>query len=756
MNRIEKHGINPFLHNKLPFSIQQRIITLRPLELLSPDRFDVIAKYIYVKYKEYGFRTDWGKTIYSEHIRAFTDGTFVERDGSGKTSLDKYLHRFHQLIDSIRQNGFDKTLSLLPITKDKEIIDGSHRLSASLFFDKEVSCLEFDTVAAKYNYDFFVNRGLSSQYCDCLALEYCRLNTSSYVVTVFPVAEEKEKRIIDILSKHGSIFYRKDIFLTERGLWNLMRQLYWGEPWAGDYSNHFPGERHKARWVFKKDKPVRVYVITADSIENVLMAKQEIRAIFGLGNNSVHTTDERDETIRIAEQLLSANTIHLFNNSTYIYDHRFESLVLQIKEWIANNNFNKDNFCVDGSSVLCVYGIRPAADLDILHSYYPALDANNRLINSHNQELKAYNLHEDDIVHNPENHFYYNGLKFTSIELLRRFKLVRNEIKDKTDVILINKHLNKKNNACELVKKSFFNSVLVATKRKDLLVMSIKKLVPHRYRPLFLKAKNTIKRIGILPELLLLHLGPIEKQRYYLGFKIFYPRGCSLITRVFNNNIYEPNLSSELLRELLRTQSQYFLDVGANIGLISLNVLFKKADIVVFAIESDPLPSRMFEKTIKENSLEGKIQLFRIAFSNHGGNAESSIHKTSDASADGFRDTAGVKQTTTPMVDTTTVDQWWITVGAVNIKVMRVGAEGAELMILKGGNNFIRCCRPTIFLEIAKKHLHSYPYNEFDILNWFAENHYQLRLVNGALITNDNIEHHLSLTHEFMATPQLL
>ena len=50
---------------------------------------------------------------------------------------------------------------------------------------------------------------------------------------------------------------------------------------------------------------------------------------------------------------------------------------------------------------------------------------------SHNSYEKFYKKSIDELVYNPDNYFYFNGIKFLKLEVLVEFKRNRNEIKDK-------------------------------------------------------------------------------------------------------------------------------------------------------------------------------------------------------------------------------------------------------------------------------------------------------------------------------------
>src|SRR3989338_8652499 len=134
MNDYYCDKINPVLHSRLNFTKDPRKAILNPAQLLSPNRFDVIIKYLYLKYKELGINVHWPKQMYIDHIGAFSNGTFREGDLSGKDSIEVYLKVFDEIAYSIKHHGFDEKNSILPLSNEKVIIDGAHRLAACLYY----------------------------------------------------------------------------------------------------------------------------------------------------------------------------------------------------------------------------------------------------------------------------------------------------------------------------------------------------------------------------------------------------------------------------------------------------------------------------------------------------------------------------------------------------------------------------------------------------------------------------------------------
>ena len=98
-----------------------------------------------------------------------------------------------------------------------------------------------------------------------------------------------------------------------------------------------------------------------------------------------------------------------------------------------------DEYAIAGSSPLSIYGLREGEDLDYLHLNPTKIEDPQDLIHSHNEYgLNLYQPSYDEIILNPDFHFYSMGVKFVSLDIIRRMKTKRNEPKDIRDIELIN------------------------------------------------------------------------------------------------------------------------------------------------------------------------------------------------------------------------------------------------------------------------------------------------------------------------------
>lgn len=422
--------------NYLPLDREVRAGVVDPLELLTPERFDLAIKYLYALHRELGVESSWARELYHAHIRAFSGGTCREGDGT-KQNIDDYFRAFDGLLDDVKIRGFDPANSIVPVARGNVLIDGAHRAAACLVHRKPVAVLAFDRTDERFGFGYFQKQGLDEKSSDAAALQYCRLRPDTFVVTVFPSAEGREDEVRALLNRHGRLVYAKQVALNRRGARNLICELYAGEPWLGDWRNNFSGANGKMEPCFRGEGPVRVYVLQAANLEDVRAVKAAVRDLFGLANHSVHINDTHAQTLQLAQLFFNANSIHFLNHAQLKFFERFVRHMERYRKWLGAEGRDPESFCIDGSAVMAAYGLRDAQDLDVLHygpaDFKPVMPE----VNSHNPDAHHHTTTRDDIIFNPENHFYAFGLKFASLDTIRRLKAKRNEGKDQKDVALI-------------------------------------------------------------------------------------------------------------------------------------------------------------------------------------------------------------------------------------------------------------------------------------------------------------------------------
>lgn len=149
---------NNYIFLLLPKRSKIRIFETMPINLVSQYRYDVFIKYYYVQAYITKSKFDFAKKVYLNHIISFNN--FTEPDGR-KNNPNDFIKNFNNLIDSAKKEGIHKTI--IPITKNGEIIDGAHRLSIALYLNLKIQFAIFDLLDVNYGKDFFINRGFDQE-----------------------------------------------------------------------------------------------------------------------------------------------------------------------------------------------------------------------------------------------------------------------------------------------------------------------------------------------------------------------------------------------------------------------------------------------------------------------------------------------------------------------------------------------------------------------------------------------------------------
>jgi FkbM family methyltransferase len=734
-------AINPHLLGLIKIEAQHEVRQLPAPALLAPARLDIMAKYLYALHHAMGTPTAWSAHVYREHLRVWNQ--FREGDASGKSSFEDYRESFDRLLKSMSEHGFDESMGLLPVDRDNVIIDGAHRLAAALALGLPVKVARFDAHAGRYDQEYFRQRGLDGEVLDDMALQYCRLDASVRVAVLFPVAQGHDEEILGLLQERGTVFYRKAVTVSREGRANLVRLLYRNEAWLGDGTRPTPGLLHHVNNRFIDYAPVKFIFFTAGNDGDNRGAKARIRALFDLGNDSIHINDTHDQTIAVAESVLNANSLHFMNHARAATTGNFSTLLETYKRWIAGNGLDARRFCIDGSAVLSAYGLRDANDLDYLYAGSPAPASPDALIACHNAELAHYDVALNDLVLDPRNHFFWNGVKFVALHRIREMKARRAEPKDGSDVYRIDALEGRVGWAGRMLKWYYTLPERLHSLRYGTL-RAVKRIIPAPLLP----AARAIYRF---PRVARGWIGPEQRKALYRGFELHYSKGTSLMDAIQDGGTYEPEVTHRLVTALRDAGPALFLDIGANIGLITLNVLAELPEARVVAFEPGAHQAGLLEETVTANRLNERVTVFRSALSYQEGTARFAVHRSRHASGDGFFDTRRAGNTQTVEVPVTTLDTWWHGAGQPRVNAMKIDTEGAELWVLQGGEALLASCRPLVVFELHPKNIRVYPHEPIDVLRFFTRRGYTVRTIAGVEITGDNLGQYLESTNDYVA-----
>ena len=430
--------------------------------LIVPERLDLIAKYKYIEHREKGLNLSYAKDLYIAHIEAFSSGTFIE-PGQEKTknSASAYLRVFDGLIDSVKAGGFDSAVSVVPVGRGNIILDGSHRTAIAAYYNIPLPIIRFDHLATpNYGASFFAGNFLTPDYLDYMVSVYCSLKKNVYMGMLWPRAFTKidSNGTIDvIIHNYCKIVFKKELRLAFNGLASLMTQVYHQEEWLGNAKNGFAGANSKALECYDKNEKITVYILESDDAKAVLDLKQKIRDITGIANSAIHTTDSAAETVLLCKTLLNKNSLHLLNYGVPGNLKKAHEKFDLFKQRLLEHNLDIEEFIIDSSGVLGLYGLRDIEDIDFLSVSKKCENMEDDTIRNHHEYLKYYGKTLDELIFDPTNYLYYNNTKFITLEAIRIMKKNRDEPKDIRDVALIDsflqKHYSKKQAIIHFIRK---------------------------------------------------------------------------------------------------------------------------------------------------------------------------------------------------------------------------------------------------------------------------------------------------------------
>jgi FkbM family methyltransferase len=243
----------------------------------------------------------------------------------------------------------------------------------------------------------------------------------------------------------------------------------------------------------------------------------------------------------------------------------------------------------------------------------------------------------------------------------------------------------------------------------------------------------------------------------YCGFTLPYTPTKPIIHVIEANLYWEEKLTGSIIRELTRIDvlNPIVLDIGANIGLVSLSIISSFPSAKIFAFEPAPFQCELLKKTISANQLSNQIFVAKTALGYQKGLSRFSTHIGIDASGlDGFIDTKAGGIVNQITVEVEALDNWWIANDSPHINLIKIDTEGSELLILKGAQQVLQTCKPIIFIEIAPEHLKHYSYSVNDIIAWFKNIGYVLETIDGHKISENNFTSHF-VDYNYIAIPEI-
>ena len=414
-------------------------------EQLIYNRLDVVAGIDYVESYEKKWNTDFFKSLHLTIKKCWNN--LIDETYRG---ADEHIKRFNNLIESVK-TGFQEDKPI-PVTEDERghsLYNGYHRFSICHYHKIEPTYEITNGKGVVLSVNWLKNRKkhitFPEKYLDYMMQRFLLKHQVEFsCILLFPNDKPLSPEI-DNKIKNDFLFELK-LEYPNNFKNNLILMAYADEPWctAG-------GGGGKANPCFShSNNPMKIVFLKKKSCEYMKQLKTEIRKHYKTGNDSYHSPDTQEECNWFAT-LYNKNTRKFMQTCPTLVnktEKQFQLEFLRLKDFCTRHSVDLNRICVTSSAVLSAYGIRDCNDIDILIDNDLEDVFRHSSFGRHNKyaEQGHYITSSDDIIYNPDNHFYYFGVKFCTIEIIYKYKQYRIENKlfgeqsiekDKQDIQLI-------------------------------------------------------------------------------------------------------------------------------------------------------------------------------------------------------------------------------------------------------------------------------------------------------------------------------
>lgn len=390
-------------------------------KLINENRIDLIIGFNYVDFYENKYNTDFFVNLFIEYKKSFNN-LYEIVDNKKYQGKDDFLKRFNTLIENIKKMGTNHTKIPVLICNDQYwLLNGFHRVSILHYYNlignfNITNCKNIQYRWYPTNIQYFLERGYSKNYCNYIIYEFLKIYKKKFnCIILFP----NNRKLPDNLYNEINSIYTLNIDVNKYNnnfKNNFIQLLYYYENWCinGKFTI-------KSANCFKTNGMLKIFFIEHTKLNKLVDFKERVRNFYDIGKDSIHIPDTQNENDNIL-QLLNNNTLSFLKKtpSLYIKFTNFNILFKKLKIFLKSNNIDSKKICITGSSVLSVYSIRDCNDIDLFIDKKYINIFKNTCFDNHNKYTinKHYSKHFEDIIYNPDNHFYYQNIKFCNLSLI--------------------------------------------------------------------------------------------------------------------------------------------------------------------------------------------------------------------------------------------------------------------------------------------------------------------------------------------------
>jgi len=192
------------------------------------------------------------------------------------------------------------------------------------------------------------------------------------------------------------------------------------------------------------------------------------------------------------------------------------------------------------------------------------------------------------------------------------------------------------------------------------------------------------------------------------------------------------------------------LDIGANVGMFSLELYLKRPDVDYYIFEPIPATYTNLLRTIKLNNGNlDKLHPFNLGISNEEGTLKFYLPGESEAASlkpvddkfyrkqsDSFGNYTGSVTMDEVECRVTTADIFAKKYNLRSVDFMKIDVEGNEKFVLEGSKEILRAYHPLVYCELLRKHAKRFGYHPNDVISYMSGYGYKCSTVRGGRLVD--------------------
>jgi FkbM family methyltransferase len=192
----------------------------------------------------------------------------------------------------------------------------------------------------------------------------------------------------------------------------------------------------------------------------------------------------------------------------------------------------------------------------------------------------------------------------------------------------------------------------------------------------------------------------------YFGHIVYFPPRSHVFMRMCTEGIYERE-TTNLLTSLIKPHTT-FIDVGANIGLLSIPILARNPHTRIVSIEASPATAHYLTRTWSRSPYRDRWTIIESAIGQTIGEVDFWAGSAGNGAFDGLSDTGRGGPKRSIKVKVQTLDQIWRDLDEPAVSAVKIDVEGGERGVLAGACRMISRQRPAIVIEWSGFNLPAY------------------------------------------------